>query len=357
MNTGADTQAAGLPFDAAALVEYLHKHLQFSLSDPVKLQPIFGGQSNPTYRLEIASVRYAVRKQPAGAILASAHAIDREYRIMRSLQDAGIPLPRMFHFCSDSSVIGTPFYVMEFKEGRVFRDPRLPDLTAPDRAALYLDMNRVLATLHRVNPSSKGLGDFGRSGDYFRRQIDRWSRQYRASETEPIAPIDQLIEQLPGLVPTNDIVTLVHGDYRLENLIVHPDKPYVTAVLDWELSTLGHPLADLAYNCLPYWLPSSVRGFGGIRTDDIASNGIPSEAEYVHAYLTTTGFTLDGPWGFYISFSLFRLAAILQGVLKRAIQGFPTSPDAFERGRSVRLCAETALAALNQKMPLTRSEA
>ncbi|ALJ16336.1 phosphotransferase family protein [Sphingopyxis macrogoltabida] len=309
--------------------------------------PFVGGQSNPTYLLAAGPERYVLRKQPAGTLLPSAHAVDREYRIMAALAPTGVAVPRVRLFSDDRGIVGTPFYVMDFVNGRLFRDPLLGELESDERAAVHDAMNDMLARLHHVDPAAHGLGDYGKAGDYFARQIARWSRQYRESETQPIAAMDELIRRLPGLIPDDGRVAIAHGDYRLENLLFHPDRPEVLAVLDWELSTLGHPLADLAYNCFCYHLPE--RAFHGLADRDLAGSGVPCEEEYVARYVARTGRPLDAPWGHYMAFALFRLAAILQGVLRRALDGQAASPDSLQRGALAGLCAEAGLAALDRK--------
>jgi aminoglycoside phosphotransferase (APT) family kinase protein len=331
-----------LPVDA--LERYLTAHVPGDWRD-LSIRQYVGGQSNPTFFVKGRGGEAVLRKQPAGRLLPSAHAVDREYRVMQALDGSGVPVPRMLHYCTDASVIGTPFYLMEHVQGRVNRDALVESASPQMRAAMYDAMNETLARLHRVDPVARGLGDYGRAGNYFARQIDRWSRQYRESETHTIAAMDELMRRLPGMVPQDDRASIVHGDYRIENLIYHPSRPTVVAVVDWELSTLGHPLADLAYNCFVYRLPR--HAFGGLQGVDLAAYGIPSEAEYAARYIERTGIRPAASWGFYIAFSLFRLAAILQGVLRRALDGNASSPDGVQRGGLAPLCAETALAALD----------
>jgi aminoglycoside phosphotransferase (APT) family kinase protein len=279
-------------------------------------------------------------------LLPSAHAVDREFRVMHALRTTDVPVPAMLDFCADPSVIGTPFYVMEHVAGRVLKDSLLETETPAAREAIYDAMNSALARLHLVDYAACGLADYGRPGNYFARQIDRWGRQYRDSATTTIAAMDELIRVLPGLVPADDRSSIVHGDFRLENLIYHESGARVLAIVDWELSTLGHPLADLAYNCFAYHLPR--RAFGGLADVSLAQTGVPSEGDYIERYFERTGILPAAPWGFYIAFALFRLAAILQGVLRRALDGNASSPDAVERGNLAPLCAEAGLAALDQ---------
>jgi aminoglycoside phosphotransferase (APT) family kinase protein len=336
--------------DAQALARHLAAHLPGDWRD-LALRRYVGGQSNPTYFVASAGGDAVLRKQPPGRLLPSAHAIDREFRVMQALRDTGVPVPRMLHYESDASILGTPFYVMAHVQGRVLKDPLLPDETPSARGAMYDAMNATLAHLHAVDYAANGLADFGRPGNYFARQIDRWGRQYRESATESIPAMDELMRRLPGLVPQDDLASIVHGDYRIENLVYHPTEPRVLAILDWELSTLGHPLADLAYNCFVYRLPR--HAFGGIADADLAGTGIPSEQEYVARYLERTRTRLAAPWGFYVAFSFFRLAAILQGVLRRALDGNASSPDAVQRGSLASLCAQTGLAALDADARVT----
>jgi aminoglycoside phosphotransferase (APT) family kinase protein len=268
--------------------------------------------------------------------------VDREYRVITALAGTGVPVPRTYALCEDPGVLGTAFYIMDCVHGRVFRDPSAPGVSPAERAAIFDDMNDVLARLHRVDRAAVGLGDFGRPGNYFARQIHRWSEQYRASETEKIEAMEQLMAWLPTHVPEGDETTIVHGDYRLGNLIVHPTEPRVAAVLDWELSTLGHPLADLAYNCLPFRLPRvEIDGLIGL---DLAAMGIPDEEAYVEAYCRRTGRVGIPRWDFYVAFAMFRIAAISQGIMGRVIAGTANDPQARLRGERARPLAELAWA-------------
>ncbi len=291
-----------------------------------------GGQSNPTYRLRAKSGDYVLRRKPFGELLKSAHAVDREFRVMRALAGTDVPVPRVFHLCEDDDVIGSMFFVMHFVQGRHFWDPALPELDNGSRAAIFDEMNRVLAALHSVDVDAVGLSDFGSPGNYFERQVGRWTKQYRASETETIEAMDRLIDWLPANMPPDDgRVSLIHGDYRLDNMLFATDSDRAVAVLDWELSTLGHPLADLAYQCMQLRMPADavVKGLGGI---DRRSLGIPSEDEYVARYCERTGLDDIADWSFYLAFCFFRLAAILQGVKKRALDGNASSDRALEYG-------------------------
>ena len=342
----ADTRevAPALAFDAAALSDYLRAHLP-DAQGPLRVEQFKGGQSNPTYMLTAANGRrYVLRRKPPGKLLPSAHAVDREYRIMRALAGSGVPVPGMHVLCLDESVIGTPFYVMDFVDGRIFWDPLLPGMQPAERTAIFDEMNRVIAALHSVDYTALGLADYGRPSQYIARQVARWSQQYRASETEPIDAMDRLIAWLPAHIPPGDETAIVHGDYRLDNVIFHPTEPRILAVLDWELSTLGHPLADFAYHCMAWRLsPGQFRGLIG---GDLAALGIPSEGEYVARYCARTQRppVSQADWEYYAAFNMFRLAAILQGVLARALQGNASSSQALEAGRRARPLAEAAWA-------------
>lgn len=299
--------------------------------EAIEAQPLSGGQSNPTFRIAAGDRSYVLRKKPAGVLTASAHAIDREYRVMRALQDSDVPVPRMLAYCDDEAIVGTPFYLMEFLQGRVFMDPALPGLEPAERAALYHEMGRVIAALHDVDYPAVGLADYGRPGRYVERQIDRWSRQCRALTVPLDSAMQQLMDWLPAHLPPGDETTLVHGDYRIDNLVFHPTEPRVLGVLDWELSTLGHPLADLSYHCMAWHVPPALwRGMGGI---DLAVLGIPGEAEYLAAYTRATGREVQGHWPFYMAYNLFRMAAILYGIAQRAADGSAAAADAMETGR------------------------
>ncbi|HUY84096.1 MAG TPA: phosphotransferase [Steroidobacteraceae bacterium] len=342
----ADTRAvsSALTFDASDLTDYLRDHLA-DLHGPLWIAQFEGGQSNPTYLLTAADGRRLVlRRKPPGTLLPSAHAVDREFRVMRALGQGGFPVPRMWLLCLEEGVIGTPFYVMDYVEGRILWDPLLPGMDPAERAALYDEMNRVIAALHTADYAALGLEDYGKPRDYIARQVARWTRQYRASETETIPAMDQLIDWLPAHVPPGDETAIVHGDFRIDNVVFDPIEPRILAVLDWELSTLGHPLADFAYHCMAWRLaPGQFRGLVG---GNCQALGIPGEAEYVARYCERTGraSVSAGDWEFYVAFNMFRLAGILQGVLARALQGNASSAHALEAGRRARPLAEAAWA-------------
>jgi aminoglycoside phosphotransferase (APT) family kinase protein len=333
--------------DLATLGSYLEANID-GFSNLNAAEKFAGGQSNPTFLLDAESGQFVLRRQPPGKLLKSAHAVDREFRVISALRDTDVPVATAYHLCEDRDVIGSMFYVMSYEQGRIFWDPALPDLDNETRGHIYDEMNRVLARLHDVDVDAVELGDFGYPGDYFARQIGRWSKQYRLSETETIEAMDRLIEWLPANMPEDDgQVSLIHGDYRLDNIVFEPDSSRVMAVLDWELSTLGHPYADLAYQCMQLSIDShgAVRGLGDV---DRAALGIPSEEEYVGAYCERRGLSGIPNWDFYIVFSFFRLAAILQGVLKRAIDGNASSTKAFEYGKLAPLLAVQAMAVVDR---------
>jgi aminoglycoside phosphotransferase (APT) family kinase protein len=325
----------------AALAGYLREHVP-EIRGPITVEPIRGGQSNPTFRLRTDGRSFVLRKQPEGDLLPSAHAVDREYRVITALGKTDLPVPRTYCFCEDRAVIGTPFFVMEFADGRQFWDPALPELGNEHRAALWDDINSVIARLHNVDYAAIGLGDYGKPGNYFERQIGRWSKQYRASETETIDAMDRLIEWLPHNVIADDASAIVHGDFRLDNLIVHATEARVIAVLDWELSTLGHPLADFSYHAMVWRL--SQEQFRGMAGRDLVALGIPTERQYVDRYCARTGRDQIEPrdWEFCVVFSMFRLAAIMQGIAKRALIGTSADAGAADVGRRARIIAEIA---------------
>ena len=326
-------------FDEAALAACLRTAID-GFTGPLQVEQFKGGQSNPTFLLRTPGRSYVLRRKPPGKLLPSAHAIEREYRVMAALRDSAVPVPRMFCLCEDTSVIGSPFYVMEHVQGRIFWEPGLSGFRREDRARLFDDMNRVIAALHQVDIAALGLADFGKPGNYFARQIGRWSTQYRASETERIESMERLIDWLPRNIPPSDTVSLVHGDYRLDNLVFHPTEPRVAAVLDWELSTLGHPMADFAYHAMAWTTPpGAMRGLAGL---DLDALGIPSVEAYLALYCERTGLARPSPaeWSFYLAYNLFRGAAISQGIMKRALDGSASSTHALEAGRRARTVAD-----------------
>ena len=316
--------------DEQWLADYLARHIP-GFERPMTLAQFRGGQSNPTYLLAAGARRYVLRKKPPGTLLPSAHAVEREYRIMTALHASDVPVPRTRLLCTDAAVIGTPFFVMDFVEGRIFWDQALPQMEPAARAAIFDEMNRVIAALHRVAYADIGLTNYGRPGNYLQRQIARWSAQYRASETRRIEAMDRLIAWLPAHIPPGDETALVHGDYHLNNMIFHPSEPRVLAVLDWELSTLGHPLVDFAYHCLDWMLPPDMLGrLGGVALEPL---GIPTVERYVEAYCRRTERERMEHFDFYQAFGLFRMAAVHQGIVKRIEDGSVSNPRAREVAR------------------------
>ena len=336
-------------FDTAALTAWMGQHVE-GFAGPVQVEMFKGGQSNPTYKLVTPGKSYVMRAKPGpvAKLLPSAHAIEREYRVMKGLAGTDVPVPHMYALCEDESVIGRAFYIMEFLEGRVLWDQSLPGMTPEQRAEIYDEMNRVIAALHNVKFAERGLATYGKSGNYFERQIGRWSKQYVASVTQPIPEMDKLMEWLPANMPASakdeSRVSIVHGDYRLDNLMFHPTEPRVIAVLDWELSTLGHPLADFSYHCMSWHIPVALgRGIAGL---DIATLGIPAEEDYIQRYCDRTDIkdvaTLKRDWNFYLAYNMFRIAAILQGIAKRVEDGTASSAQAKASGDTARPMAELA---------------
>ena len=335
-------------FDLKRAGAYLEAHLD-GFKGLQRAEKFSDGQSNPTFLLSATSGRYVLRRQPPGELLKSAHAVDREYRVMTALCDSAVPVPHTYHLCTDPDVIGSMFYVMSFENGRIFWNAALPDLDNPQRTKIYDEMNRVLAALHDINPEDVGLADYGYPGNYFERQVGRWSKQYRSSETSTIADMDRLIEWLPDNMPQDDgSVSLIHGDYRMDNIMFHAGKENIIAVLDWELSTLGHPYADLAYQCMQ-WRFDYDALLPGLGKLDRASLGIPTDEEYVARYCERRGLAGIPNWDFYLVFSFFRLAAIVQGVLKRAIDGNASSQKAFQYGAMAPVLAAMAVEIIDQR--------
>jgi aminoglycoside phosphotransferase (APT) family kinase protein len=326
-------------FDVERLAAHLEQHLP-EFRGPLTVQQFQGGQSNPTYLLTTEAGRYVMRSKPGpvAKLLPSAHAIEREFHVMRALASQGIPVPWTLLLVEDESVIGRAFYLMEHVEGRIFWEQSLPGVSVAERTAIYDEMNRIIARLHTVDIERAGLSDYGKAGNYFARQIGRWSKQYRASETAKVDAMDRLIDWLPAHIPAGDETTVVHGDYRMDNLVFHPTEPRIVAILDWELSTLGHPLADFSYHCMSWHIaPGAFRGIAGL---DHAALGIPDEAEYIRLYSERTGRGPIENWNFYLAYNLFRIAAILQGVYKRATEGNASSDNAVKSGENAKALAE-----------------
>lgn len=320
--------APNAAFDETKLAGYLTSHLP-EFAGPMRVQKFEGGQSNPTFLLSTPDRRYVLRRKPAGVLLKSAHAVDREYRVTRALFDAGLPVAEPLLLCEDEDVVGSMFYVMRHVPGRSFWDPRMPGRAPEERAAIYDSANETLARLHLVDYEALGLGDYGRPGNYFARQISRWSRQYEASRTIDIPEMEHLAEWLPSAIPqTDERSTIIHGDYSFHNLLVHPTEPRVSAVIDWELSTLGDPLGDLTYHMMEWFRPEGVDVRGTLRGADLAALGIPSAENYARRYCERTGFRCDPTHPFYSAFNLFRVAAILQGIAGRARDGVQTDANA-----------------------------
>jgi len=326
-------------FDEEALARYLERHLA-GYRGPLRVQQFAGGQSNPTFFLTEGERTLVLRKKPPGQLLPSAHAVDREYRVLKALGTTGFPVPRVHLLCEDPSVIGQIFYVMEWVPGRILRDPLLPGMQPAERRAIYDAMNATMAHLHTIDPFAIGLGDYGKPGNYFARQTLRWIKQYEASKTEEIESFDRLIAWLPKSIPPGDETRIAHGDFRLENMVLHPTEPRVLAVLDWELSTLGHPLADLGYNVMGYFTPAGMSQ--RLAGSDLEALGIPSVDEYVAAYCRRTGRERVDNLEFYVVFALFRSAAIMQGIAMRAKIGTASSANAEAVGKFARIIADAA---------------
>src|SRR5579863_8591014 len=342
----ADLAAPPLSLDAAAVETWAGAHVP-GFHGPLVATKFPTGQSNPTYLIETPTRRYVLRRKPPGKLLKSAHAVDREFRVLSALHGVGFPVPRPLALCADDGVIGSAFYLMEHVEGRIFWDPALPELPRAERAEIFDEMSARLAELHRIDIAAVGLSDYGKPGNYFARQLQRWTEQYRASETETIADMDRLIAWLGERVPADDgRVALVHGDWRIDNMIFAPNAPRLIAVLDWELSTLGHPFADLAYQCMQWRFPNSgsFRGLGGV---DRGPQGLPTESEYVAAYCRRAGLSGIPDWTFLIAFSFFRSIAIVQGVYKRSLDGNASNPErAQQMGKAVPMMARLAAEAI-----------
>ena len=327
-------------FDEERLLEWLQAELP-EVGERLDVRQFQGGQSNPTFLLDTDGGQYVLRKKPPGKTLPSAHMVEREYRVMKALADhTEVPVPRVRVLCEDSTVIGTPFYVMDFMEGRIISHSALPDLQRGDRLPAHQSAIDTLAALHSVDVSAIGLGDYGRPEGYVARQVARWSKQYLASKTDDLPAMDKLMAWLPENLPATEETAIAHGDFRFGNLMLAPEKPEIIAILDWELSTLGHPLADLAYYCLPYYLPSDMEGMRGLQGQDLDTLGIPDEQETIARYCVQTGRNGIDDWHVFLAFSLFRLAAILQGVYKRALDGNAANANALNVGRRASLLAD-----------------
>jgi aminoglycoside phosphotransferase (APT) family kinase protein len=331
-----------LDLDDEILAIYLEKHLD-GFRGPLTSKKFKGGQSNPTYLLEAQSGNYVLRRKPLGKLLASAHAVDREFRVLTALHGSNVPVAKPYHLCKDDTIIGSMFYLMEFIDGDIFWDPSFPDFNPAQRTNYYDAILKTMAALHSINIESVGLSDYGKPGNYFARQITRWSEQYRAAETDDIDAMNSLIEELPLRCPDDDgSVALVHGDFRIDNLMFTKNKPEIAAVVDWELSTLGHPLADLGYFCMALRLPRNpaLPGLAGLNREEL---GIPSEKKILQRYSELTGRNIPEDWPFVLAFSFFRLAAIAQGVAKRAQQGNASSEQAMQAGQMTALLAQMGL--------------
>jgi aminoglycoside phosphotransferase (APT) family kinase protein len=341
--TGTREVARALAFDLGRLADWMAAHVA-GFEGPVTVRQFRGGQSNPTYLVEAASGAYVLRRKPPGKLLPSAHAVEREYRVQRALYAAGFPVPRVHALEEDAGVIGTQFYVMDHVAGRVVWEPHLPDFERAERAAVYDSMNRTLAKLHSLDPNALGLADFGRPAGYVARQVRRWSEQYRASEPEPLADMERLMEWLPERLPPEGPARIVHGDYRLDNLILAPDRPEVAAVIDWELSTLGDPVADFSYHLMKWHMPPelSASGTASLAGHDLAALGIPSLENYVASYEARTGLAVRPHLDIYLAYNFFRLAAILAGVAARGRAGNAPSELAERMGEAVKPLAGTA---------------
>lgn len=338
--TGAVREGHG--FDAERLDEYLRQAVS-EYRGPLTVKQFKGGQSNPTYLLEAGGTRYVLRRKPPGKLLKSAHAVDREHRVISALHAVGFPVPKPLAHCTDTAVVGTEFYIMEFVDGRIFWDLDLPDSDPDERAAIYDHLNETIAALHSFDVEALGLEDFGKQGNYFARQISRWSKQYVASETETIPAMNELLAWLPNNIPEDDTSAVVHGDYRIDNVVIHPTEPRVIGVLDWELSTIGHPIGDFTYHLMAWQMPDIGLGSGGLQGKDLAALGIPDEDEYVELYCTRTGREAGiANRDFYAAYNFFRIAAILQGIAGRVRDG--TAASAHARSAATAVAPLAALA-------------
>ena len=319
-------------FDTDRLCQYLETQIE-DFSGPLTAEKFAGGQSNPTFLLTTPGKQYVLRRKPPGKLLKSAHAVDREYAVLQALKDTAVPVAHPYCLCEDDEVIGSMFYIMSFEKGRILWDPALPELTKEDRKPMYMELIRVLAAMHDVDVNKVGLGDYGKPGNYFERQYSRWTKQYRAAETHTVETMERLMDWLAAHIPEDDgQVSLIHGDYRLDNIMFQADEPRAIAVLDWELSTLGHPMADLAYFCMCLRLPriGQVKGLLGL---DLEQEGLPDEQTVIDYYCQLRNIDAIEHWNFYLAFSFFRLASICQGVYKRALDGNASNEQALETGK------------------------
>ncbi len=349
--TGTRPVASQHAFDVDRLARFMHEQVPGYCGE-LQVEQFKGGQSNPTFRLSAGGKNYVMRRKPPGVLLPSAHAVEREFRVISALAATDVPVPRAYALCEDPATIGTAFYIMDCVDGRVLWDPALPGMTPAQRTAHFNELNRVIAALHCVDPQAVGLADYGKPGNYIERQVGRWSKQYRAAETETIDAANQLMEWLPRHVPKGDEICIVHGDYRLDNVIFHPTEPKILAVLDWELSTLGHPMVDFAYHCMTWHMGGAgSRGLAGL---DLPGLGIPTESQYLQTYLKRVGrgnakTVSESDWTYYMVFNMFRLTSIRQGIMARALQGNAANAAALEAGKRARPLAEQAWA-LAQRM-------
>jgi len=345
-NAGTTPVRAGYGFDEAALSAWLAEHVD-GFAGPMQVEQFKGGQSNPTYKLITPARNYVLRRKPPGAVLKGAHAVEREAQVLTALGSVGFPVAHVYGLCTDESVIGSWFYVMEMVEGRIFWDATFPEVANVDRPAYFDAMNATIAQLHAVDPHAVGLGDYGKPGNYFARQVGRWSRQYLEDDLAGRDPnMDALVKWLPTAIPQGDETSVVHGDFRCDNMIFHPTEPRVIAVLDWELSTLGHPLADFAYHAMMYHMPPNI--VAGLQGADLTALNIPTEAEYVAAYCKRTGRDGIASWDFYLAFNFFRLAAIFHGIKGRHLRGTASSASASERARAFPVLARLASDAMER---------
>ena len=337
--TGLSDTPEHLKFDETALDAYMNAHVD-GYAGPLSVKKFKGGQSNPTYLLTTPAKKYVLRRKPPGKLLPSAHAVEREYKVMTALGGEGFPVPKTYALCEDADVIGTAFFIMDFVEGRIFWDASLPDVPKEERKALFHGLTDTLADLHMIDYEKAGLGDYGKPGNYFERQIGRWSKQYEAAETSTIDEMNNLIRWLPTAIPADDATSIVHGDYRFDNAIMHPSEPKTLAILDWELSTLGHPLADFTYFLMVWHMPASVRG--GLMGVDLEAAGLPTLDDAVARYSARTGRDGVPDVNFCLAYNMFRLSSIIQGVYARSLQGNASSPAAREMGAQVRPLAALA---------------